>query len=374
MFYVLLSLLLYPFLFPFLRPRKNLSRLAVIQTAKIGDLICSTPLFREIKRHYPEAELTVFTSPVSRGILTHNPYVDRVVILDKAEYRGLRGKLRLARFFRRERFDAVISLNPNVLYAVSLFWGLVPLRIGILSSFSGRTYRLASFLFSRVYYHSPERMVSEVHLKMLEPLGIKATDPSRDIFPSPEGEEKARTFLSSVCEPLIGVAVSSRNRLKAIEPGTWARLIDLISQNLKARVVLIGSEAERTFGEHILSRIREPKAVLNALGAFTLEELPSLLKRLRIFVGVDTGIMYMADALGVPVVVIAGPTNPREQRPLGKRSLILVPEGLPCAPCSYVFNTQRSCRRGDRACITSISPERIFEAVKTLYEKTDSHA
>ncbi|WP_297058678.1 glycosyltransferase family 9 protein, partial [Thermosulfurimonas sp.] len=312
MFYVLLSLLLYPFLFPFLRPRKNLSRLAVIQTAKIGDLICSTPVFREIKKRYPEVELTVLASPVARGVLTHNPYVDRVVILDKARYRGLRGKLRLARFFRREGFDAVISLNPNVLYAVSLFWGLVPLRIGILSSFSGRTYRLASLLFSRVYYHSPERMVSEVHLRMLEPLGIKATDPSRDIFPSPEGEEKARAFLSSVCEPLIGLAVSCRNRLKAMEPATWARLIDLISQNLKARVVLIGSEAERSFGDRILSLIRDKNAVLNALGAFTLEELPSLLKRLRIFVGVDTGIMYMADALGVPVVVIAGPTHPRE--------------------------------------------------------------
>jgi ADP-heptose:LPS heptosyltransferase len=102
--------------------------------------------------------------------------------------------------------------------------------------------------------------------------------------------------------------------------------------------------------------------VRNACGALALTELPELLKRLVAYLGVDSGITYMADAVGTPLVSVAGPCNMRETRPLGER-VAIVQIHPPCSPCAHIFRAPYLCATGDFACIRDISAGRILDAI-----------
>ena len=94
--------------------------------------------------------------------------------------------------------------------------------------------------------------------------------------------------------------------------------------------------------------------------------MPELLARLALFVGVDSGLTYMADALGIPLVSVAGPADMQDARPLGRHATILKRD-LPCAPCSHYFRAPYACRIGTRECIKDITAEEISTAaLKTL--------
>ena len=164
---------------------------------------------------------------------------------------------------------------------------------------------------------------------------------------------------------LIGVVVSSGNKLKELGVDTIVSLINELMTNSDLGVILIGSEADKKMAQEILKISNKKELIIDSTGVFSLSELPALVKRLSLFIGVDTGITYMADALMIPIIDIAGPSDMSDQRPLGKNTRI-IQKNISCVPCSHAFKSPYSCKRGDRICITSVDVSEIIEAVKKL--------
>ena len=373
MFYVILSYLFYPLvrLRMARRRRRDVERILVIQTAKIGDQICATPVYRALAQRFPAARITVLVNPVTRELLVGNPHVHDVVSIRPAFYAGLAGKHRLARFIRNGRYDVAVCMNPNVPFAVCLFWGLVPVRLSVLPNFTGATFKLASKLFTYLAPHAGDRLVIQTYLDALRYLGIDHRDFTKDIVKVAGADEKAAELFTEITQPLIGIAVSSANKLKQLNTALVARLVDGLVTRHDGRVVLIGSFHDRHDADAVMALVGDKTRVINTVGKFTLGELPALLQRLSVLVGVDSGLTYMADACKTPIVQIAGPVNVLEQRPLGE-ACVIIKRDLPCAPCSHVFKTVQSCRIQTRECIESVTAEEIHGAIENLLKQTTS--
>ncbi len=367
MIYVLISYLCYPFLVLLagLRKRKTITKILVIQTAKIGDLICSSPVFREIKKKYPGAYVTALVNPVTKELLDYNPHVDEIIASRSEEYKGLSGKIKLAGLLRRGDYDAVVCLNPNVPFALATFWGLVPIRISIMPNISGPTFGLASRFFTYLENHNADRLITETYLKMLRGLGIESDDISKEAYQSPEADQLADGALAGHKSGLIGIAVSSGNKLKELGAEKITRIVNGLHDAFSLDVVLIGSNQDKDAARNIVAGCTDPKRIIDATGTMSLVQLPALLKRLSLFIGVDTGITYMADALCIPIIHLAGPVDIRELRPAGKHVKVLR-HNLPCSPCTQVYNTPYRCRSNHRMCIQSIDTSDIVIAAKEL--------
>ena len=325
----------------------------VIQTAKIGDLICSTPIFREIKKAYPDARLTAMVDPVTKELLDNNPHVDEAITTGASGCRGFMGKLRLSRLIQKGRYDVAICMNPNVPYTIAVFFGLVPVRLSIMSDFSGMTFRLASALYTHIEKHLRGKLVIETYLHMLTVIGIGSNDISLEIYPTEEADIKVQQVIGEANgRPIIGIAVSSGNKLKALGVESISRFVNQLVDTLDVYVALIGSAGDSDDARAIASSAAKKHRVIDATGTLSLKELPSLIRRLSLFISVDTGIAYMANALSIPIIHIPGPVNVSEQRPVGD-NVFIVEQNPRCAPCTYVFKTVHACRKGTRECITS---------------------
>lgn len=86
-------------------------RVLIIKLGALGDIVQAEGAIHDLRRHHPEAEITVMTTPPYEKLLQRCPWVDRV-ILDPRESR-----LRLDRMFqlrkrlRRYEFDIVYDLQ-----------------------------------------------------------------------------------------------------------------------------------------------------------------------------------------------------------------------------------------------------------------------
>lgn len=91
MLYLLLSYLFYPLIqlvISLKNRNKGFKNILVIQAAKIGDFICTTHVFREIKKAYPESRLTVMVNPMVKELAENNPYIDEVVFFHPRTIKG----------------------------------------------------------------------------------------------------------------------------------------------------------------------------------------------------------------------------------------------------------------------------------------------
>ena len=376
MIYIILTYLISPLIYILLFFKKNKARrILVIQTAKIGDLICSTPVFRAVKKRYPHAHLTAMVNPAARGLLEYNPYVNEVIEIERGFYRGLAGKIRLARLLHKGGYDIAISLNPNLPFTIAMFWALIPIRISIIPDFFGITYRLASIFSNHLAKHIRGRLVAETYMEMLKAINIDSKDIAKDVFKSPDADDNVERLLeprakSQEPRAKVGIAVTSGNRLKEWGAKNIAALADKLIAEKNSSVVLIGSEKDKDVADEILKSILYKDSIIDAVGKFSLQELPALIERLSLFIGVDTGVIYMADALNIPVVDIAGPSDMEDQRPTGKKVTIIQKKDIECVPCSHTFSAPYECRYGHRDCIVSVSIDEVFDSAKRLLYRT----
>jgi len=340
-------------------------RILIIQTAKIGDLICSTPVFRETRKKYPEAYIAVMANSATRELLEYNPNIDEIISVKNTDYKGFSGKLRLSNLIRKGKYDAGICLNPNIPFAIALFWSLVPIRLSVMPDFSGFTFKLASVFFNYLEKHASGQLVIETYLKMLKAIGISSNDISKEVYKSKDADAKTEQIIGKIDKPLIGIAVSSGNKLKELGIEKIVKVVNMFLDNMSVYIVLIGSDQDKETANAVASLAFKQDKIIITTGKLALSELPALIERLSLFIGVDTGITYMADALSVPIVHIAGPIDTSEQRPTGK-NVIVIESKLSCVPCTYVFKASYSCKQGGRDCIQSIAVDDIFNAGKFL--------
>lgn len=352
------------FLISFFAKRKPGSIL-VFQTAKIGDMICTSPVFREIKKAYPSARLGVVVDPVAVPLLKHNPHVDEIIVFDRGKYRGLGGKLAFARLLYVKGYASALILMPNVTNIVAPFWAGIPRRVAVHPDFAGSTLKRLLGLCTSVEYHTPPRMAMETYLRSLRHFGIEKYTLDKDVFASPGAEEKAAVLLKGH-GPFAGLVLGTGNELKDWGKDNFMTLAGKMLSFTGATIVLLGSGKERPIGEEVVNYTKDSRRVLNLCGSVTLDEAPALIKRMSVVVGVDTGLVYMADALNVPVVVIAGPCDMNDQRPTGKRTAIIQEKGFECVPCSHTFLTPYACRHNHKQCVMEIAPDEVLKAAMRL--------
>ena len=146
-----------------------------------------------------------------------------------------------------------------------------------------------------------------------------------------------------------------------------------------AVVVTGGASDQQAYCEQVIHGL--PEAV-NLVGRVTLPQLGYLLTRAGLYVGTDTAVSHMAAAVGVPSVVLFGPSNPVKWGPWPKdfpatahspwstkgtqrqgNVLLLQGEG-DCVPC-----LAEGCERHIKSlseCLQQLSVQRVIQAAETM--------
>lgn len=367
MLYVLLALLSLPFVRR--RSGSEMRTIMLVQTGKIGDFVCTTPLFRALRTAFPGARIVLALNPVNSGLAGQLPFFDQLLEIPSGGLSGWRQKMHWVAQIKAFQPDLAICCSGGLAWPFILAMSGIPQRLGVSPNFMGRSTRFAQSLWTDSVRHDGNQLIGSTYARLLALLGVSPVDPAKVLRASPDAAQRVDRFLADAGHPagrrLAGVAISAANKLKELgQPLLEGLCRKLLAAEPELTIVLLGSPGDRPLAAALLGALGSPR-VNDSCGAFALAEVPALLQKLDVFIGVDSGLTYMADTLGIPLVSLAGPCNMEETRPVNP-SVIILQEKLPCVPCAHIFKAPYSCHIGTRACIVNVRADTIVDAALRL--------
>lgn len=340
-------------------------RIAVVRAGAIGDTVMATPLARAIRRTYPDAYLVFLCARSACDVVRYNPHVDEIIPLAARHLPAWLSleKARIARRLAELRLDAMVVLesHPSFTELARHSRATRIISYGALPGVPGA--ELAHF--------DPAKHSIENNLRAAEGLGVRPAGLEMELHYPKEFDDRMRERLRLAGVPegarVVGIHAGwggrkhsvEQTRLKSWPPDRFARIARSIVTGEEAHVILTGAPVDRPLTEFIARESGVP--CLNLAGELSLLELAALIRRLDLYVSIDSGPAHMAAALGTPLVALWGPAILEQTRPISSGGPVrILREFVPCAPC-YGTPLMKSCR--DNICMKRIETGRVEEAV-----------
>jgi len=347
-------------------PKEKIKKILIIRPDAIGDLILITPAISALRKSFPQAHIAILLQAYAAPVMEFNPDINEIII-DKIkgnEIKGIGDYLKYVSEIKARHFDLSIDFYSfNWKHTLLQFLAGIPYRLGdksrlLLSPF----YNLGKVLRYKDY----TKHIVDLHLDLLKSIGIEENNPKlKLIIPEKVQQEFAKKLNTMGINPnefLVGVhpgCISSR----AWDEDKFAEVIDKLSEQFNAKVVLTGGPKERDKGERISKLCQH--SPINLIEKTTLPEMMALIKRLNVYIGADTGPTHIAGALGTPVLLIILAKNVKPVRWASYNSPHMIIYAHPQAQCAIFCDAGR-CK--EVFCSQVISPAEVLVGVQYLKE------
>ena len=198
----------------------------------------------------------------------------------------------------------------------------------------------------------PTKRIPDLYAAAAAKWGVKGPDRSFRLPEDEAGAERLRREYD-LGAGMVALAPGARNAAKAWPASHWRELARRLDAEGR-RVLLLGSEAERALCDEVAAGAA---GAVNLAGEVAVDELPEALRGAALLVTNDSALTHLAPLVGVPALVLFGPTSPRFGfGPGGPRDRTIY-LGLACSPCSK--HGRRPCWRERPYCLEDIEPARV---------------
>lgn len=277
----------------------------------LGDVMVGTTICRELKKDYPDSEIHFYTNHPYSQLLKNNPDIHTVHASDDWVLDML--------FVDIAHKDFDIEYLPYQVRGDCNIWH---------QREETRHQHLVDFYWQRMGMHR------------------QIKDRECYLFPSPEDYEKAAARLTFEV-PRIAIHAQS-----GVPTKDWPYFTELVDElrKLGYGTVQVGAKTDKRI-----------EGTVDFRGQMDFPELAAFLSKCAVFVGLDSGLSYMADAMKIPTIVIQGSTNPTTSGPISDRVIHLFVAETGYADCQEV-RCHMTCRH-EKNCIEKITVPMVLEKI-----------
>jgi ADP-heptose:LPS heptosyltransferase len=324
----------------------------VIRFSSIGDIVLTTPVVRCLKLQRPDIEIHYLIKPQFKSVMANNPYINKIHVLQQ-DWNAMIEEL------KAEKFDQIIDLHHN----------LRTLRVKNalkVPSYSFNKLNIEKFIFTRFKWNvMPKVHVVDRYMQTVESFGVQNDGAGMDYFIAPNEEISLKDIPASHHAGYIALVIGANYYTKKLPVYKLKELCSKIDHP----VILIGGKDEVEEGNEVASV--DPIKIYNACGKFSLNESADLVRKSKVVIGHDTGLMHIAAALKKPVIAVWGSTTPslgvepyygdnylyQHAKPFNNVQV----EKLWCRPCTKFGRNK--CPQGHFKCMKNISIDEIVQIV-----------
>lgn len=353
-------------------------RILVIRPDHLGDVLFLTPALHALRHAQPDAIITALVGPWAKGILASNPDVDHIETLpfpwfDRQPKQGLFDpyqRLYQAAQTLQGRFDVALICRFDHWWGAWLAAAAgIPRRIGY------SVPDVLPFLTDIVPY-TPGQHEVEQNLRLTHRLGTPDTlTPQAAPLRFPVTEEHraaARHLLESRSTlrgdgPLVAIHPGSGALVKRWRTDGWARLMETLHAQQRARFVITGGPDETALAAETVAAAPSPVPIASVAGQTSLGELVALFEQCALAIGPDSGPLHLAVAAGCRTLHLYGPVAPAAFGPWGDPSRnVVVHQHLACQFCNRLDWT--AAQLPEHPCTTHISLSMVLQAADGLIQ------
>ena len=332
-----------------------MAKFLIIRFSSIGDIVLTTPVIRCLRNKYPDAEIHFLTKHSFRGIVAHNPYINKIhVLADSFEL--------MLHELATEEYDYIIDLHHN-LRTMRIKQHLKKAKTFSFNKLNVEKFILTNFKINML----PKKHIVDRNLETIRSLGVENDGMGLDYFipemDTVKNDDIPTAHMHGYIALVIGAALATK-KLPLHKLKTFCAAID-------HPIILLGGKEDYEDGKAI-ARVDEIK-IYNACGKFNLNESADLVKKSKLVITHDTGLMHIAAALQKPVISVWGNTVPAfGMYPYygsrsGQQYDIVEIKKLWCRPCSKIGH--KKCPKGHFKCMEKIAVNDIVNLAMRRLQK-----
>lgn len=315
-----------------------------------GDSLVASVVARALRRRFTVVD--ALTLEAHCAMLERVPDVDGILVDEGGDERAL------ARRLAANSYQACIVTWATPRTAHVPQYAGIPVRVG-------QARRFYSFRFTnRVVVRSETGDVtshwSDILLDYARAIGCDTEDRRYRFVPTAQDEKEAGDLRPSTRFLILNPcnAVASRRSIWPLDG--WVALARALRQKFEAKIFITGSPSDVGIAEAVARRAND-HAIVSIAGRTSLGVFGALARLSDGFVGITTGSMHVAAAVGCPTVGIFPFQSdfPDRWAPLGSRTAVVRPS-FPC----HKGDAKERCI--DYACIANLDLERILAATESL--------
>ena len=328
--------------------KKN--KVLIIRFSSFGDIVQNSVVVELIHQNLIDCEIHWVTRNEFKNLVELNQHLDKVITINKAD--GIWGLLKLAIELRAENYTHIYDAHHNLRSFILKLFLLFHIKQPMLIVRSkDRIKRILLFYFRINLFPKPFKGIFSYIAPLKKWFNISDLSPISVQWKFPTLE------LNLPQEKFITLVPSAAWLMKRWPIEHWKKLISLLPG---IKIVILGG-SEDYFCEEI--HAINPKDVTNLAGKLTLIESCKIIQKSHLIVSADTGLLHVADVLGVSAISLMGPTafgfttNPK---------IKTLEINLPCRPCSK--DGRGKCSQSIyQKCMVDITPEQVAAIILKDY-------
>ncbi|MCI5968477.1 glycosyltransferase family 9 protein [Helicobacter sp.] len=271
-------------------------KILIIKLNKIGDVLLTSPLFTNLKAHFGEnCQIDMLVNAGTEGLL-ETTLLQAVHLLKRPNgiFKKLQSNIALLFTLRAQKYNIVLGLGSNERTAFTAFITGAKVRVGIPPH---------SFWAKHIYTHKIPYKAQhniESNLDALRLLKIPILDKSVRAKVA-----KNSTILENLPPKFVHCHFFSDWLFKCLDDNFCVKIVDFITQTYQIPCVLTAAPND----SHRLKTLQTlTQSQIFPISNFLLEEIALLNTKAKAFVGVDTSIMHLSAANGIPTFAFFGPS------------------------------------------------------------------
>jgi ADP-heptose:LPS heptosyltransferase len=292
---------------------ENIQTFVVINvTGNIGDMVCTTPVFRAIKKGNPRPRLVVVGVPKNALMLSGNTDIDEYIETSDSF-------ISMVRAIRRVKPNVGIMINPSILDFSQLFLA----GVSSISCFTlteeyrgaeARSYSAVSKFGIQTEY-IPGKYVPRQYIRLLAPYNLDSDDIQKHLGFTEIAKKK---IIDSLCEAhiqegekVVAIAPGAGTKIKQWPAERFGEVANYIAERYGMGIVIIGGPRDKEEIEKMKAQFHNTVRYCD-FGSQSLDELKAALSVVALVIGNDSGPIYIAESFGAATMVLVGPTDELE--------------------------------------------------------------
>lgn len=336
------------------KPSQYPKNILVVRLDHIGDFVCTTPVFKNIKKRFPNAKITVLINSVSKELAYRDPCIDKVITFSHLylgrgdDSSASKGLVRVIKDIKNIGFDLGIDPRGDLLSIVIMWLGGVRYRVGYGITGGG-------FFLNKVCNYDRSKHVIDRNLVLLEALDVPIQDRMPEVYFNDKDEDGVERLLKEK-------GCSRDNMAVVIHPFAGTKAKEWPRENFQTLINYLESKGRDVLLAGSAHDIGSLDGVTDVRGKLNLPQLACLIKKTNFFIGLDSGPANIAAAVGAKSIVICSGTNyPELWLPKGD-NLFLVQKDTDCKPCEL-----KVCPEKRHKCMESINPEDVIKVIEKVW-------
>ncbi len=328
-------------------------KILVLALSGIGDALMFTPALKLLRQSLPTARIDALVMyKGTKEIYGQNPDLTDVIhfdFLNEGAVKSLKFVLSI-----RKKYDATINVYPSNRKEYNIINFLIGAKQRAGVRYLRMDFQNLSWLNNVTVLEDDETHNVQTNIKLIEKLLNKnfAEEPAMQISLSESDKLFAKNFLkeNNIYENdfVVGFhpgCATLKNHIKRRwEPDKFAGLGKKLIKENNAKILLFGGPEEEALKLSIKEKIGSENSFVIKTEKF-LQSI-AIMERCNVFITNDSALMHVTSALGLKVIAIIGPTNPRYIHPW-KTDHKIVSLNLECAPCFFYSPKPLTCTRTD---------------------------